>query len=191
LLTLLFTQPADLILKNAYIPLDKFSEETQKQIINGCQVLETGLNLSWDIKTNSIKTSSINPYRQSQNIKIIQKSAVDLVTETKFYSTMPNISEKVLKPMNVCRPFLLLAPPGTLGLIKNLGFKTFDHWWDESYDSIENHSLRLEAVYKIAEILLSKSTDELIEMLKEMTPILIHNSKHIKNMYEPMMDLNN
>lgn len=192
LLTLLFTESADIIINNDYIKISDFSQNVKERIVNGCIALEDkNIDLSWDIKRNSIKgASSINTYHQSKTITAVQKSAVDLVTETKFYSIMPNFSEKVLKPMNVCRPFLLLAPPGTLKLLKDLGFKTFDRWWDESYDLIENHSHRLESVYHISKSLLSKSNEELVEMLIEMSDILIYNSKHIKNLYDPMMNLN-
>lgn len=194
LLTLLFRESAHNIINNNKILLDDFSPLVKEKIINGCNYFENNdVDLSWDIKYNKSRSTfvSLNSVRQAKNITAIQDSAISLVTETRFYSTMPNFSEKVIKPISVCRPFILLAPPYTLKLIKDLGFKTFDEWWDESYDSINNHSQRLEAVYNIAIELLLKDTTELTDMLNEMTDTLLYNSKNLKCIYEPMMQLNN
>jgi hypothetical protein len=60
--------------------------------------------------------------------------------------------------------------------LKEYGFKTFDKWWDESYDELYYQN-RFE---KIVEILMeiSKWDDQKInQTLLEMEDILIHNFK--------------
>ena len=42
-------------------------------------------------------------------------------------------TEKILKPIQQYHPFILLGMYGLQNL-RNLGFKTFDSVWDESYD---------------------------------------------------------
>lgn len=120
----------------------------------------------------------------------IKNSFVNLVTETRFTSLSAYVSEKSLKPMYMYRPFILLSSYGTLNLLKKLGFRTFDKWWDESYDLEKNHVKRFEMVYSIVKDILSYDDDKIIKILTEMKPILEHNQKHLKNINEMMISLN-
>ena len=64
--------------------------------------------------------------------------------------TIPDIfvTEKTFKPIAYQHPFLILGLKGTLNFLKNNGFETYDHIFDESYDNIESFDLRLDAIYK-------------------------------------------
>ena len=44
------------------------------------------------------------------------------------------ISEKTYKPISFHHPFLILGPAGILKSLRDQGFETFDHLFDESYD---------------------------------------------------------
>lgn len=102
--------------------------------------------------------------------------AISIVTESRFAQPTANISEKVLTSMVWCTPFLLVAPPYSLRYMKEeFGFKTFDKWWDESYDNIENHKERLTAIYSLIDELNAKDLSELTEMVNDMKDVLIHN----------------
>jgi len=68
---------------------------------------------------------------------------VDIVTESRYAQPTGNYSEKVYQPMFHKKPFVLVAPPHTLRYLKEQGFKTFDKFWDESYDKEENHQERI------------------------------------------------
>ena len=59
--------------------------------------------------------------------------------------------------------------------MKELGFKTFDKWWDESYDSEPNGWKRLQKVLDIIKEISSKSNEELLEMYIDMKDVLQHN----------------
>ncbi len=48
------------------------------------------------------------------------------------------ITEKTIKPMATCTPFLMLSTPGYLQFLQNCGFETFHDMVDESYDCVEN-----------------------------------------------------
>lgn len=69
-----------------------------------------------------------------------------IVTETVFYHDKLHLTEKIFKPIVMKQPFMLLAAPGNLEYLKSYGFKTFDRWIDESYDTITDHEKRIEAV---------------------------------------------
>ena len=110
-----------------------------------------------------------------------EKSFCSIVTETFFFqdpyygldSFM--ITEKTIKPIANGHPFILVAQPYSLRFLKELGFKTFDKWWDESYDTIEDGNLRLE---KIKEVILEISKfniNKLNSIYNDIIPILTHN----------------
>jgi len=120
--------------------------------------------------------------KQDDTMNFSKLGFLNIVTETRMGTKMPYISEKTLKPIFVRRPFILLAPFGSLQLMKEYGFKTFDKWWDESYDNIEDHTLRFQAAYRSIQKVLSKSLDELDEIYLEMLPILEHNQENLRSM---------
>jgi len=99
----------------------------------------------------------------------------DIVTESRFAQPTANYSEKTYRPMFYKKPFILCAPPHTLKYIKEQGFKTFSEFWDESYDTIEDHETRLFEIYKVIDFIYDKSLEELRELYKKMEPILEHN----------------
>lgn len=126
--------------------------------------------------------SSANTYTKTateQSFEMIQKSFCNIVIEDPVYSKFTRITEKICKPIVSYRPFLLLAAPNTLAWLKNNGFRTFDKWWDESYDQEPNHLLRIQAVYRVAQYINSLSKKECRRILDEMQPILEHNQQHL------------
>ena len=65
--------------------------------------------------------------------------------------------------------------------MRKLGFKTFDRWWDESYDTIENGWDRFHSILRLVKNLSKKSNQELLEMYVEMKDVLQHNINLIDN----------
>jgi hypothetical protein len=104
----------------------------------------------------------------------------DIVTESRFAQPTGNFSEKVFHPIWYKKPFVLAAPPHTLKYLKEEGYKTFNEFWDESYDDCENHEERLMKIFDVIDFIDSKSIDELREMYEQMKPILKHNYDLIK-----------
>jgi hypothetical protein len=98
-----------------------------------------------------------------------------VINETRYAQPLGYFSEKTLSAMYHKLPILLVAPPRSLEYLKTFGFKTFDHWWDESYDLEEDHQTRLEQIFDIIDFINSKSLDELCTMYEEMLPIIEHN----------------
>lgn len=103
-----------------------------------------------------------------------------IVTTTQFYYELGKISinEKLFRPIVALQPFVVLAEPQTLLALKEMGYKTFDNWIDESYDNELCDSTRMDKVIQIIEDLNNKTAEELSGMLKEMLPTLIHNAEH-------------
>ena len=110
----------------------------------------------------------------------------DIVTESRFAQPTGNYSEKTFHPMWFKKPFVLAAPPNTLKLLKEHGFKTFSDFWDESYDSITIHEERLLKIFEVIDFINNKSIEELQEMYVQMKPILEHNYNLIKEKLPPI-----
>jgi hypothetical protein len=102
-----------------------------------------------------------------------------IVTETVFYHDKLHLTEKTFKPIVAQRPFMLAAAPGNLAYLKSYGFKTFDRWIDESYDTIQDPDRRLQAIVDQTQKLCSMSHDDLRAMHQEMMPVLEHNFNHL------------
>jgi len=107
-----------------------------------------------------------------------------IVNETKFAQPIANISEKVINPMLMKRPFILVAPPYSLEYLKKLGFKTFDKYWDESYDTDTSHRRRLLKIFKLIDYIGNMPLKQLQNMYNDMSEILLHNRKKVLNLYQ-------
>jgi|TARA_B100001094_G_scaffold9709_1_gene8678 hypothetical protein len=108
-----------------------------------------------------------------------------VITESRFAQPTANYSEKVQQPMWYRKPFILMAPPGTLKYLHEHGYKTFSDFWDESYDSCTNHEERLYKIFDVIEYIESKSIEELKDIYKEMESILSHNRTQVEsNIYK-------
>ena len=100
---------------------------------------------------------------------------MDIVVETRFAQPTGNFSEKVMQAVQFYTPFILVAPHNSLKALREQGFKTFDGWWDESYDSIEDHYERFCAIQKIVEQLSITPIEQLKQSYSEMQDILEYN----------------
>jgi hypothetical protein len=65
--------------------------------------------------------------------------------------------------------------------MKELGYKTFDKWWDESYDEEIELEKRINAITKILEEIASWDLEKCAAIRKEMKEILIHNYNQMLN----------
>lgn len=107
-------------------------------------------------------------------INFVIESFVDFTPPTTADYEL-DISEKIFKPISRMQPSVIYGQPGVLAYLKSIGYQSFDHWWDESYDTVEDSSVRYNMIFSLFEMLNSKSTSELADMIYEMLPVLEHN----------------
>ena len=96
---------------------------------------------------------------------------MEIVVETDV-ATTAWITEKTVKNLYIGKPFIVLCGHGVLETIRSFGFKTFSPWIDETYDTITNHSQRLQAILKEIDRL---STVDVNKLHQNLLPILEHN----------------
>jgi len=109
------------------------------------------------------------------------ESFLHIVTETCYWEKKHHLTEKIFKPIIARQPFVLLAPRNNLAYLKSYGFRTFDRWWDESYDEIADPVHRLQAVVEIVKSLCARSDQELTDLLHEMNDTLEHNYRLLES----------
>jgi len=85
-------------------------------------------------------------------------------------------SEKIFKPIMFLQPFVIVGEPYALRALKNMGYKTFSNWIDESYDGIENNDMRLRAAVRASIEFFTKPEEELKDIISDMSHVLSHNS---------------
>jgi hypothetical protein len=116
------------------------------------------------------------------------KSFLHLTIESRWISYIHGmygfISEKIFRPINSMNPFIVAAYPNFIKKLHELGFKTFDRWWDESYDMEEDDEKRLNMIFTLLKEISEKPMDELEKIYNEMIPILQHNFDLATNLHE-------
>lgn len=182
------------ILRNKDIPINDFEPEFRKIITKSlCYLDKEKLRVFGEgdiILTDDNSYAASHKIDQNTNkiIYSIQNGFANIITETRYNSPFNYISEKSLKPIQACRPFIMLGPAGNLKMMQDFGFKTFNHWWDESYDSEPNPNKRFEMVYEIVKQILDTDPKQLKQQLNEMDSILRYNKKVLKKLPRKLLN---
>ena len=101
--------------------------------------------------------------------------AVEIVLETLFDDSRWHLTEKSLRPIACGKPFILASTPGSLEYLKSYGFKTFSPWIDESYDTVQDPNLRLQAIANSMQKFSLQTLEEKQNALAEMQTICAYN----------------
>lgn len=92
------------------------------------------------------------PWQRYLNPDWYNKTAFSIVAESYMRNTWhpaemrTEVSEKIFKPLAYFHPFVVAGSVDTLKYLKSQGFVTYDNWFDESYDSVEDDHIRLAMV---------------------------------------------
>jgi hypothetical protein len=86
------------------------------------------------------------------------------------------------------QPFIVFAAPGTLAYLRSLGFKTFDKFWDESYDDILDHEVRFMAIMELIEKISKWTEVKLVELTHNVKEIVEYNKNHLATMKDPEVE---
>ena len=105
-----------------------------------------------------------------------------VVSETLFEQEAIFLSEKVAKPLLNLHPFIVMSTPYTLKKLRELGFKTFGSFIDETYDEVKDNKKRVELIFKELDKIRNTPIDELKGWWESIVPILEHNQKHFLNL---------
>lgn len=113
-----------------------------------------------------------------------ERTFISLITETLVDEDTLFFSEKIWKPIMVGHPFILLGNQYSLKYLKELGYKTFDKWIDESYDQMKYRHERVSHIVNELKKFSRKSVDELKQIREEMNEVCLFNQLHYKKLYD-------
>lgn len=131
----------------------------------------------------------INPF-------FYNKSYISVVVETEIYNGVLYLTEKIFKPIAVGHPFIVVGSRHTLQKLKDLGYRTFDRWWDESYDNHPEWQDRVYSVYRLMEYLSMLPISTIHKMVQEMQEVVEHNARlfmdtsRFREEYDYLFELN-
>ena len=111
-----------------------------------------------------------------------KRIGIDIVTETAFNYPYPSTTEKILRPLINKRMFLLVGAPHTLKFIKTKGFKTFEPFIDETYDTIEDPIDRMQVLLQEIDRLVTLPIDSIRKEVLQYADVLESNFQTVMNL---------
>jgi hypothetical protein len=148
----------------------KFLSQCPKKIIDK--------NFSFDKSKPEEYSNQMFLYDKEKFLTCYKKFFVEIISETYFNGNTFFVTEKTWRPILLKTPFIIQGSTGFLKNLKNMGFKTFDKWWDEGYDE-DPPSWSIYEIIKIIDFLAKKTQLELQEMLSDMQKTLDHNHSRL------------
>jgi hypothetical protein len=107
-------------------------------------------------------------------------SLVSIITETNFELSELTATEKTWKPAKEKHPFIMVGAAGALRTLREFGFQTFDEFWDESYDDIEDPRQRLYKIVQVCKEIGSWTPEQILDFKRRVKPIVEHNYQMLK-----------
>jgi len=153
---------------------DMLTEDANEMLQSDNTLLEKYNNLPKNSFVDTTELNSTNGYKHDAS-EPFKDSLISIVTETAFFKENDFISEKTWKPLWHFQPFIIVGRPYTLKYLKELGYKTFDWLFDESYDEIEDDIKRMEFIINEIKKVNSYTIEELTIKIKENFSDLEHN----------------
>lgn len=131
---------------------------------------------------DKFKSGDSGEYLLMFNQQTMLESWLTVVSEASFNDgdTTCFISEKTFKPIACCHPFIIYGNKGSLQHLRNMGYKTFSPFIDETYDTLSTWD-RMEAIIIELKRIKNMSDNERREWYISMKDILEHNKKVLIN----------
>lgn len=168
----------------------KEDEEITNLILKYENEIKTLPNLYLDTKELVTNQGEID----KNSLYLYENSLVSLVSETNFLQNNNKkkplkihdsrfLSEKIFKPIAVGHPFIYIAPPNCLELLRSLGYKTFHPYIDESYDLEINDLERIKKIIKEVERISNFNDEQSREFCSNVKEICNYNQELMKKRY--------
>ena len=141
------------------------------EIKNFEQIIPYSCDILSDNQRNDYETF-IDKYFSDAYWNIVCETHLNLDNTTGTF-----ITEKTWKPIRHNQPFVIIGTIGSLSHLRDLGYKTFDGFIDESYDYAKDDNVRFGKVVNVIKELNTKTTNELSELNLRLKDIVQHNSE--------------
>ena len=157
--------------KYDFLYLNKQSRRHRVKLYNALLdkgVLENSLHTNWP--TRKLPAEYELPWAQNyplygrdQDIfsKPYNDTACSIISETNDNDTDVFMTEKIWKPIIAQHVFVVHGNHLYLQKLREMGFKTFGSYFDESYDLEKDSDKKVEKIYKLCKDLLSKNWQDI------------------------------
>jgi len=99
---------------------------------------------------------------------------IELVAETYCHGDAFLVTEKTVRPIVAGKSMIVYGPRNYLSRLRELGFQTWNHIWDESYDQLAG-PLRWHAIRLVIDDLIKRDQQQLYQQCQQ---IVQHNQQH-------------
>jgi len=124
------------------------------------------------------------------NKSLYEKTFVSIISETLIDNNSVFLSEKIWKPIITGHPFMVIGSNGLLKKLKEFGYKTFDRWFDESYDNTGTLKEKFAVILNNLKKYENMSIEELQRVRLEMHETCMHNKNLFTEKINSMLDPN-
>ena len=114
-------------------------------------------------------------------------SLVSLITETNYNENELTLTEKSFKPFQEKHPFISIAGPGLLESLHEMGYKTFNDFWSEAYDTIQDPISRMKEIVRVCKEIAAWDNNKILEFRRQVKPILEDNFRQVKVNMAPLI----
>ena len=172
------------LVNNQHWIWDQYSRPFENEVIigaDGSRFTKSGIDHSTgnvEYFGRSVRLSQIIPE------SVYLESAYSIVTETFTSPRFNFFTEKIAKPLAMGHPFIAVSNQYFYRDLRNLGFKTFNSIFDESFDNIDNASDRLT---RIKDTVADLCYNDLLKMLAAAQPICKYNQQHLLELAPKLM----
>jgi hypothetical protein len=90
-----------------------------------------------DSTTHNLYATTVDKHFTDSYFNVILETHIDVDQSGGVFLT-----EKTFKPIKHCQPFVIIGAAGSIQQLRDMGYRTFDHIIDHSYDQIENTTER-------------------------------------------------
>ena len=190
------------LLDQCYYSMDKTQPEANRSFIDNCKYLlskfpDMGLTSEDVLSADKLlplvlDNPNFSQYPMENSIDpvnhLYNDSLINIVTETYFFNNIIHITEKTYKPIAFMQPFILLGAAGSLQHVKDMGFKTFGEFWDESYDIEKDDKKRFNMIMEVIKSIAAWPEEVKIDFTYVVKDIINYNVSHLNTMQDVEID---
>ena len=190
------------LIDQCYYSMDKTQPEANRTFVENCKYLLTRFPdmelTSQDVLAADkllplvLDNPNFGSYPMEPNSDpvshLYNNSLVNIITETYFFNKIIHVTEKTYKPIAFMQPFILVGAADSLQHIKDMGFKTFGEFWDESYDLEKDDKKRFNMIMGIIKSIANWPEEVKVDFTYVVKDIIDYNVAHLNTMKDVEID---
>jgi hypothetical protein len=138
-------------------------------------------NIDWkpvnDLEEHFCVNNVPSEFSADFDLQDYENTHIEVVLETLFDDSRLHFTEKILRPIALEQPFILMGAHGGLEYLRSYGFKTFSDVWSEDYDTITDPKQRMQAVIDLMKHIKNLRKDQQLDIVQNARQIAAYNKK--------------